>query len=98
MAAGEDQPQPVVPKLAVIAPLQTREVLLLELRRRPGEHALLLSEASPAPQPIEPLVTRGAHQPGAGVAGHAGRRPASQSLCEGFLKCVLGEIKVTVEK
>jgi hypothetical protein len=55
MATGEDQPQLIVPELAVVAALQRREVRRFETGRRPGEDSAFLLESRLAPQAVEPL-------------------------------------------
>ena len=93
MAAGEDQPQPVVGELGLglvvdllragREPLQALQDLLLDLQR-----AL-------APQAVDRLVARDEGDPGPGVLGRAVGRPALERDHEGLLHRLLGEVEVT---
>jgi hypothetical protein len=94
MAAGEDQAQPVVVD-AVIGRVEHVAVLLEQREGRELRPAHL--QAGTAAEQIDGLVTRGAHEPRAGVAGNAGARPARERGRERLLHHVLGEVEVAEE-
>jgi len=90
MAAGEDQPQPLVRELVgdIRLPAPTAQRLeRLELAAL-GRERLLPADA------VDRLVARDAGDPGAGVVGNAVARPALEGDYERLLDRLLGEVEV----
>ena len=88
VAAGEDQPQPVVTDAALVAVARVD---------RAREHRHLLELGGPgrgAAQPVDGAVARGRREPRAGIARDAVARPAFEREGEGVLRALLGEVPV----
>src|SRR4051794_13857612 len=93
MAAGEDQPQPVVANAAVVVVVVGPVVWVLGQRRhRDLLHLGALGRA--AAQPVDRAVARRRREPRAGTARNAIARPALQRQCEGVLRTFLCEVPV----
>ncbi len=90
MAAGEDQPQPVVLDPLV---LPRRGILGLGVEPR-GELRLRGVEAGAAADAVDGLEAAGRNQPRPGVGGHAIPRPLLERRREGIVQRVLGEVEV----
>jgi hypothetical protein len=93
VAAGEDQPQPVVGHRR----LRFGVELLGAGRQRLEalEHLLLHTQGLLAAEAIDRLVARHPGYPGAGVVRDAVARPALERDDEGFLDRLLGGVEVT---
>src|SRR5262249_8374827 len=89
MAAGEDQLEPLVCELRVVAVRFHRLLDLQELRLR-GERLL-------APAAIDGSVARRRREPGAGVVRRTVSPPAVRGDRERLLSGLLGKIEVTEE-
>jgi hypothetical protein len=90
VAAGEDEPQPVVGHRVRLLVLVLRALG----RDQVAQLALLLLEAPLAPEPVECLVARGGGDPRTRVARCSVARPALQRHHEGLLDGLLGEVEV----
>ncbi len=88
VAAGEDQPEPVVGHAAGVV----HRWWLVGHEDSGLPH--LLRTALRASQPIERAVARGRGQPGAGIRGHAVTRPPFERPRERVLRALLGEVPV----
>jgi hypothetical protein len=88
VAAGEEQPQPVVRQRAV-----GQVVVGLSRHQQLELLQLLLVAALPA-QAVDRAVAGGAHDPGAGVVRQPVARPALERHHEGLLDRLLGEVEV----
>ena len=99
MAAGEDQPQPVVGELAAavtVVPTRGRPGGAATARAGQRRHLVQLGRlGAAAAQPVQGAVTGHRGQPGAGPARDPVPRPAPHRLGERVLGTVLGEIPVT---
>ena len=100
MAAGEDQPQPVVHDRAHrigaverCVRIDRRELLLDQ--RLPSEELRLLRQDPPAPDPIDRPVASSRRDPGSGVARHAPSRPRLEGSDERVLDGFFGKVEVT---
>jgi hypothetical protein len=90
MAAREDELQALVGD-------RRRVHVVLHRGLGHGEQPRLRGERALAAQPVDRAVARGGHQPGAGVVGRAGPRPALRRHREGLLDGLLGEVEVAEE-
>src|SRR5262249_34586355 len=88
MAAGEDQPQPIVADPALVLALVFNCAV-----HRSDLLQLLLADPRPA-QPIEGAVAGGDPQPPARVLRDAVLRPALEGPCERVLGTLLGQVPV----
>jgi len=94
VAGGEHQAEQVVAGVTVERGLERRQRVGLVA----GDVAELLVAAlgdARAPQPVDRAVLGGRHQPGPGVGGHAGFRPALERGDQRVLGELLGESDVT---
>ena len=88
MAAGEDQPQPIVRDGAVV------DLVLLARGHERLELAHLVLERPGAPDPVDGLVPRRGRDPGARVARQPTLRPDLERDQERILDGFLGEVEV----
>jgi len=97
MAAGEDQPQPVIRQLAHVRLLAL--TLPFEGVRRcrvgPDQQRQLATQRLVAAQRIQGASARGGGEPGPGVGGDAALCPAGEGSDEGVLDALLGNIEIT---
>jgi hypothetical protein len=91
VAAGEDQPQPLVGDGVVVRALVVSVHLVL---RPPGQLLRVPFQHPVAPQPVDRPVPRHRHDPRPWVVGHTVGRPAAQRGQVGILDRVLGESDV----
>ncbi len=92
MAAGEDQPQPVIGQVGRLVEggfLAAARKLERRLQRAAGPPI----QAVPA-QPVERLVAGGADQPGPRLRRRAGARPLRQRRGEGVLQRFFRQVEV----
>ena len=90
MAAGEDQPQPVVLD-AVLVRLERVARVSIELLRDLRERRI---ESGTAAQGVDRLEPTGRNQPGAGIRGHAIPGPALDRGGERVVQSLLGEVEI----
>ena len=88
MAAGEDQPQPIVRDGAVV------DLVLLAQGHERLELAHLVLEPAGPPDPVDGLVAGRGRDPRAGVARQPALRPHLERDQEGVLDGLLGEVEV----
>ena len=91
MAAGEDQPQPVVGDAALVVIGGADRILGRRQDQGVPEPGGL---GGPAAQPVQGPVARRGGEPGAGLARHAVARPGPQGLRERLLGALLGQVPV----
>jgi hypothetical protein len=89
VAAGEDEPQPVVRDGAVV------DLVLLAGGHERLELADLVLEPLRPPDAVDRLVARGGGDPRAGIARQAALGPDLERDEEGVLDGLLGEVEVT---
>ena len=90
VAAGEDQPEPVVGDATHVGLVSSERLERLqgaELRR-------LLAKGSLTPQPVDRSIARGRRDPRAGVVGDPAFGPHPHRLRERVLHRVLGQVEV----
>jgi hypothetical protein len=90
MAAGEDQPQPVVLQELVVL-VGGVGGLVVEPGRQLAKGGV---EPGPPPQPVDGLEAAGRDQPGARVGRQAVARPLRQRRRERVLERLLGQVEV----
>src|SRR5580700_1247844 len=99
MAAGENQPQPVIFKaklLFITAVLWIGSARRIPLRfEMVHKLALRRIESCPPTKSINRFEPGSRNQPWSRVAGHSTRRPQAERRRKGFVHCLLGQIKIT---
>ena len=90
MAAGEDQPEPIVRDLAGLQLVRIDHAVAWRRRQR----LQLGRVAGASSQPVDCLVAGGLDDPGARMFGHAGLRPLGDRGGKCLLRDVFGQVEV----
>ena len=91
VAAGEDQPEPVVVQRLLAAPFDGRGGLSFQLGGQRGERRV---EARPPPQCVDGLEPSGGHQPRPRAGRYAVARPLFEGGREGVVERLFGAVEV----
>jgi hypothetical protein len=94
MAAGEDEPEPVIADAVAVGLRQvpTRQISAGRLQQR--RLAELGGLVRPAAQHVDRAIAGGGGQPGAGTGGHAVALPRLQRAGERVLRALLGQVPI----
>src|SRR5579863_9029315 len=96
MTAGEDKTEAVVFKAVLKAVLFIRPLLRTRLRfEMAGELVLRRIKSGPSAESVDGFEPGRRNQPGSRVVGYSILWPQAQSSREGFVRGLLGKIKVT---
>ena len=90
MAAGEDQPEPVVLDGLIVPPHRVTRFGVESL----GENRLRCIEPVAPPHAVDGLETAGRNEPRSGISGRSIARPLLHRRDVGIVQRVLGEVEV----